>query len=332
MPIGLLTLLLILSACGSESRQFKIDARFTQINQGEFYLYSPDEIIEGIDTVRLQGGRFVYSLNTNRPGILVIIFPNYSEQPVFVEPGKDVKIKGDVTHLREMQVNGTTDNKLMNRLRQQLATASPPEQVAFARQFIEDYPQSIVGTYLVGRYFLQGDSANYQEAHRLIALMHEHQPDNGYLVRLAKQTIHIAATTIGQPLPQLTLPTLDGDSVSTEALAGKPLAIICPLASWNQESIVRLRKLNTQARRQKADVAVVGLSLDGSKSDCRKIVDRDTLDAVTIVCDEKLFDSPAVQQLAVYSVYDNIVVHDGRIEARALSTDKLLHRMTSLSH
>jgi hypothetical protein len=58
---------------------------------------------------------------------LMIVFPNFTEQPVFAAPGKSVDIKGDASHLKEMKVKGTKPNELMNQLREQIANASPNE-------------------------------------------------------------------------------------------------------------------------------------------------------------------------------------------------------------
>lgn len=313
-----------MTACSSESQRFKIDARFSQIDQGQFYIYSPDELIEGIDTVQLMRGRFTYSLNTKRPGILVVVFPNYSEQPIFVEPGKEVKVKGDVTHLKEMRVTGTDDNKLMNRLREVIATSSPLEMVAAARRFIEDHPQSIVGTYLVGRYFLQGDSVNYTEAKRLIDLMHDSQPDNGYLVRLDKQVSGLAASSVGQPLPAFAATTIDDKRIDSADLRTAKTVIVSPWVTWNFESVGQQRKLNREARKHRESLRVVSLCLDGSTSTCRLYADRDTLDAVLVVCSGEQLGDSLCRQLGIYGLDDNIVAKDGTITARRLPAEKLI--------
>lgn len=312
-------------SCGSDSRHFKIDARFSQIDQGEFYLYSPDETLQGFDTVQLQGGRFVYSLDCERPGVLVIVFPNYSEQPIFVEPGKQVKIKGDVTHLKEMKVTGTQDNKLMNGLRELMARNTPTEMVAHARQFIEDHPASAVSTWLLQRYFLQGDSIQFTEASRLLTLMHESQPENYFLLRLEKQISQLAATDIGQPLPAFETTDVNGRSVSNKDLDS--LAIIHPWASWQASSTAVLRDLNQWAKQHPKRCSVLALSLDGNKEACRKIVERDSLDHVIIVCDGKMLESPLVQDLGIYSFSDNIICKNGRIAERSLTRESLTKRI-----
>ena len=118
---------LLLTACGVDSEKFRIEGRLRNINQGEFWVYSPDGGIDGMDTMQVRNGRFSYETTLRIPATFVIVFPNYSEQPVFAEPGEKVEIKGDATHLKEMLIKGTDDNDDMTKLRMELNRLMPPE-------------------------------------------------------------------------------------------------------------------------------------------------------------------------------------------------------------
>ena len=61
----LIVLTLVLAACGTDKHHFEIDGRLTNLNQGEFYVYSPDGLITGLDTIKVEGGRFSYELPSN---------------------------------------------------------------------------------------------------------------------------------------------------------------------------------------------------------------------------------------------------------------------------
>ena len=78
--IYLLTLTLVLVACGTRSGYFKIEGHLLNLNQGEFYVYSTDGLINGIDTIKVEGGHFSYETPCQRQGILMLVFPNFSEQ------------------------------------------------------------------------------------------------------------------------------------------------------------------------------------------------------------------------------------------------------------
>ena len=100
---------LTLTACGVSSNRFQLEGRFLHMDQGEFYVYSPDGGIEGVDTIKVIDGRFTYEAPCKDKFTLMIVFPNFSEQPVFAEPGKSVDIKADASHLKELTVKGSKD-------------------------------------------------------------------------------------------------------------------------------------------------------------------------------------------------------------------------------
>lgn len=58
----------------------------------------------------------------------MIVFPNFSEQPIFAESGKSVDIKADASHLKEMEVKGTKTNELMTKFRQSILNDTPPQE------------------------------------------------------------------------------------------------------------------------------------------------------------------------------------------------------------
>ena len=120
---------LLLVSCGTRSGYFKMEGRFLHMNQGELYVYSPDGGVDGLDTIKIEAGRFAYEKPCSKPSTLIVIFPNYSTQPIFAESGEAVEVKADASHLKEMEVEGTEENELMTKFRKQIANASPPQEV-----------------------------------------------------------------------------------------------------------------------------------------------------------------------------------------------------------
>ena len=157
--IYIFTLTLVLVACGSRSGYFSLEGRLLNLNQGEFYVYSPDGVFDGVDTIKVEGGRFAFETPCKESGTIMIVFPNFSEQPVFAEPGKSVSIKGDASHLKEIEIDGTAENKLMNGFRQQISKASPPEVLKYAEQFVRHNPRSAVSVYILRKYFINTNLA-----------------------------------------------------------------------------------------------------------------------------------------------------------------------------
>ena len=71
----ILSLTLVLVSCGTRSDRFKIEGRFLNLNQGEVYVYSPDMVITGVDTIKINGGRFSHELPCPKEGTLILVFP-----------------------------------------------------------------------------------------------------------------------------------------------------------------------------------------------------------------------------------------------------------------
>ena len=257
---------LVCTSCGTDSRHFRIDGRLLHLNQGEFYVYSPDGTINGLDTIKVQAGRFSYEVACDRPMTLMIVFPNFTEQPVFAQPGKSVDLKGDASHLKEMTVKGTEDNELMNKFREMIHNAAPPEMKKCAQLFVEDHPESRVGAYLVDRYFIHDANPDTKTAVRLVDLMIEKQPDNGYLKRQKRQLTASFVATKGADIPNVLGTTVDGKTIGRVQLTKAPVTVVCALATWKYESMSQFRRLAAYAASQQGRVAVVGVSIDASPS------------------------------------------------------------------
>ena len=257
---------LVCTSCGTDSRHFRIDGRLLHLNQVEFYVYSPDGTINGLDTIKVQAGRFSYEVACDRPMTLMIVFPNFTEQPVFAQPGKSVDLKGDASHLKEMTVKGTEDNELMNKFREMIHNAAPPEMKKCAQLFVEDHPESRVGAYLVDRYFIHDANPDTKTAVRLVDLMIEKQPDNGYLKRQKRQLTASFVATKGADIPNVLGTTVDGKTIGRVQLTKAPVTVVCALATWKYESMSQFRRLAAYAASQQGRVAVVGVSIDASPS------------------------------------------------------------------
>ncbi len=152
MRYTLILLTLVLVACGPDGKHIAIDGRLLNLNQGEFLVYSPDGATTGVDTIDVAGGRFNFSTECEREGTVVILMAGGQEIPVFVKPGNGYTIKGDAQNLKELEVKGGDNNKLMNTFRKAIAQKTKGEiPVAEIKRLVEENPASPVAMYLVGR-------------------------------------------------------------------------------------------------------------------------------------------------------------------------------------
>lgn len=317
---------LLLTSCGGvDGRHFKLEGRFLHLNQGEFYVYDEAGDIDGFDTIKVEGGRFAYEMPCSQPSVIVMVFPNFSRQPIFTQPGKTVSIEGDASHLKELQVKGTDENELMTKFRHQIANASPPEIRKYVGQFVDDHPESAVGPYLVKEYFVTASNPDYQKAYRFVRMMLPKQPRNGQLARLERALKVLTRGGVGVQLPSFTAYDINGRRVSSADYT-HGLAVISTFASWNYESMNLLRSVKQAQRKAGGRLKVVSLSVDASRFECRNMLRNDTI-TWPVVCDGTMFDNTVVRKLGLLSLSDNLLVKDGRIIARNLSTNDLIQQI-----
>ncbi|MBO4850141.1 MAG: DUF4369 domain-containing protein [Prevotella sp.] len=325
-----LVTLTLLAACGVDSGHFKISGRFLNMNQGEFYVYSPEGGVDGIDTIHVVGGRFTYERPCDRAVTLMLVFPNFSQQPIFAQPGKSVDIKTDATNMKEMEVSGTKANELMTKFRLQTAHVAPPDVVKKAEQFINDNLSSPVSLYLLRTFFIQTDKPDYEKAEKLAAKMLKEQPKNGALIIVRKQLQQLRNGVAGAPAPRFSGPGLKGGEVSDADLGGD-LAVLSTWSSWNYVSQDIQRQLKRKLRTSNGRLRLVSICIDADKKACERIVERDTL-SWPCIFDGKLFDSPAMQQTGLTDVPDNILYRNRKVVARGLNAKQLTEKIDELLH
>ena len=321
----LLTLLL-LTSCGPSGNQFRLAGRLRNINQGQFLVYSPDGAFAGIDTIKVQNGRFAYEKEVRKDITLMLVFPNFSEQAVFASPGEEVEIKGDATHLKEMTITGTDENDELTKLRIRLNKLTPPEITAAVAEYIQEEPSSMISIYLLDKYFVNAKTPDYAEAQRLATLMLKANPDNGRLRKLKKQLDGLKNSRLQAMLPVVSSTDINGKSISTSQVKGK-IGVISTWATWNFPSTDIQRKLRKLQKQYPKELSLISICIDGDKRECKKRVDRDSL-LWTIVCDEQMFQTPIVQQLGLFVVPSMVVTNkQGKIVARDIEPNKVVEEL-----
>lgn len=321
---------LLLVSCSTRSGWFRMEGHFLHMNQGQLLVYSTDGMINGIDTIKVSGGRFSYEIPCTKPTTLMLVFPNSSEQPIFAESGESVDISADVSHLKMMEVKGTKQNEMMTDFRQQTAQMAPPDVQHHAELFIGDHPESPVSEYLLKRYFIISAKPDHAKANALIDKMIDKQKENGNLLRLKNDINNIKNTGTGMALPDMSFEGINGLTVSSGDLKGH-VTVIMTCATWAYESMNQLRQLNKKRKEMGNALRLVSICLDSSKEQVRRNTQRDSI-PWPLVCDEMMFESPLVPKLGLYYVPGNILLNkQGYVVDRNLDTQSLLSKIDELA-
>ena len=317
----LLSLLLV--SCGTRSGYFKMEGRFLHMNQGELYVYSPDGGISGLDTIKVETGRFSYERPCSKSATLIIVFPNYSTQPIFAESGEAVEVKADASHLKEMEVEGTEANELMTKFRKQIASVAPPQEFKYAIQFIKDHPESPVSAYLLNRYLIQTESPDYKLVAQLLPLLMKEQPENTALSRLNRQIKDLGNVMVGSKLPRFSAKDVNGKAVNDAMYSNKNVAIINVWATWSYESLDIQRALNDAVKAGK--IAALGICVDANPKEVRQSLVRDDIQFPN-VCDGKMLSSPLLKTFGLTMIPDNIVIRNGKVTERNITANTIRQR------
>ena len=311
----------LLFSCSSDRKTFLLEGTFKGFNQGDLYIYGMNGT-HRLDTISVVKGRIHYEVTLEDTVTLSLVFPNFSEIPIFAEPRAEVEIEGDASHLKETRVSGTETNEEMTKFRLQVGGMTPPEATKAAEAFIREHPASPVALYLLNKYFTQIPSPDYKKCLALVAEVQKAQPDEPSLKGLTEKMKGLENLKEGAKIPKFTATDINGKTISSADL-NAPVNIIFTWAKWNYESVSMQRQLTYFQQRYKDNLKIVGICLDVNKKECQTTVEKDSVKWSTI-CDGKMWESPLLKQLGLSYVPDNIMTDSkGKIIAHTLHLNEL---------
>ena len=317
-----------LISCGSDRKTFLLEGTFKGFNQGELYIYGMNGT-HPLDTISVVKGRFHYEVSLESAVTFSLVFPNFSELPVFGEPRSEVEIEGDVSHLKEIRVTGTDMNKQMTDFRLKTSGMTPPELIRAAETFIIENSASPVALYLLNRYFIQVINPDRKKAVALISELEKAQPDEPTLKGLKEKIESLDALKEGAKIPVFTAKDIDGKTVRSTDL-NAAANIIFVWAKWNYESVNMQRQLTFLQMQNKDKVKVLGICLDPDAKMCRETAEKDSVKWST-VCDGKMWETPLLRQLGLWYIPDNIILDSqGKIIAHTLNVSELQNKAREL--
>ena len=319
------SLLFLLLSCTGHPGEVRLKGEFEHLEQGVFLIYSTDEELDRLDTLRLQDGRFSYTLPALQTATLHILYPNLSELVVFANPGTDLLIKGDALNLSEVEVSGSEDNECYTLFRKEIIGKSAKEQKSIAHDYILQNPTLAMSRYLLTTYFICDETSSAGEVTELYDSLCRACPDDLALSKLSTHVRSLGKLRVGNPLPDfsLKLPPNHGGNGAEERTVKKAdyqgkLLLIAFWASWkggSQSALYRARRLRRELKSKGKSIELLSYSLDADERELYRVERRDTVDYESF-CDFRAFASPLVQQWGIRQLpYIILVTPDGRIAA-----------------
>ena len=313
--------LTLFASCGLSGSSFRIKGRFRDMQTGELYIYNLSAPHAKVDTLTIQDGKFLYRGEAEEETPYILVFPNGMEQVIFVGPAVDLEYEATANDLKNYVVNGSDENKLMNKFRQDTYTQNPSETKVTARRYIKDNPASVVAIYLLDRYFVQDEEVSQAELVQLLKELKAKHPHNHYLLDLSSKLANAEKTGLGKKLPNITLTKKDRATTKLWAKE-KEYTLLLFWSTWMTSSNDLLWKLRSLANKygEEGKLRLVAVSLDIERYRWEEAIRQDSTSMIEHYCDGLSFESKSVKTLGAEAL-PSYILTDKSHQVLARGTD-----------
>ena len=306
LVFSLFALCALLTSCGVEENRTRFEGKISNITNAEFYLYSEEGAFEGIDTIRITDGKFVYERKALEPMLATLLYPNYTQTHVILEPGKVIKMKGDASKLGEASITGSEQNELLTEFRLAHLNTNRKQAELAAAEFVRSHAQTLAAVSVFRRYFADNKHVNAATALQLLDVLCQAQPKSRVVAYIDDFFRPIFKNSVGSRLPGFKVTTLDGKTVTNADYKGKNLIIAC-VGFWQNDSYHFLRELKRTVKQAGKNWDCLLVSMDFDLKLLRNRLESDSLD-YHVVCEQQAFETPIVRQLGLHYVPSCMVV------------------------
>jgi len=297
-------ILFLLVSCGPDGNSFRIRGSFRDMQAGELYIYNLNSDLARLDTINIQEGKFRYRGETDAVTPYILLFPNGVEQVIFAGPGEDLEYEATANDLKNYVVNGSDENLLMNKFRQETYTMNPSLMTNTARTYIKDNPASPVAIYLFNNYFVQNEEVSSAELGELLKVLRSKHPHHHQLLDIESKLKAAATRQIGKTLPDVTLTNKEKKNVKLWQ-SSKDYTLIAFWATWMSNGTDFLWKIKNSLNdyRDNGRLRLVAISLDMERYRWEDIIRPDTTATHILHCCDGLgFESKAIKTLGITTV------------------------------
>jgi thiol-disulfide isomerase/thioredoxin len=357
---------LVFTGCSSENSQtasdnFIIEGNLANLPWQKVYLTVYTDLgTENIDSAEVMEGNFSFAGKLDFPEMLTITSPESKDRISFFGENSKITIAGDFNAPDEIKITGSAiedeynafndktkpfDDQLEAVVTEYRAIAESGDEAKLdsiekaydavdseKTKFVDDYiannPASVISQYLVLKFKIF--NIDFDE---LTAINNAFDPSiqNSKYGQIIQQRIDVLAkTAVGQPAPEITQTTPDGEELSLSSLKGQ-YVLIDFWASWcgpcraENPNVVKL-----YAEYNPKGFEIFGVSLDKAKDRWVEAIEADGLQWKQ-VSDLAGWKNAAAREYGVNSIPHTVLVDpDGIIIARGLRGDDLRAELEKL--
>lgn len=329
--LRLLCALMLLAACSGNGEKMKISAKYDNLREADLLLFCENGTFRGVDTLKLQKGKFSFSVPIAETQIYTIIYPNQFRTSFVAEPGSSLKIRGNANRLEEVDVSGTKMNERLSEFRHTLVGRPDADRLLAAEQYIRDHAKTPDAMVVFTDFFVYNSKADAHTARSLLDAMRRAGQPSHLLLHAERALLPGINLSVGDTIPAFTTTDIDGKNLSWADYKGHP-TVVAVWANWEKQSrdVLRVIRSNPAVRNQK--VKVLNISLDPSEQSCRNSIRQDSVRG-RVVREPDVFDSPMARTLGLRYVPSVLLVDaNGKLVARDVLQKEINDKINALVH
>lgn len=303
----LLVLFTLFTGCKKNKDTFTLKGEIDGLLNDTLYLYAPTQ--ESIDTIIARKNKFSYQATIDTSATFTLLVNGSEKYPVFADKGLTVRISGNLSSGRPLLIEGGETNDQLTRLRNELheLTGQPEKIEEKIDSFIRSYPLSAANIYLLDKYLLQTEPADYAKIDSLIKIMGGDLQDDPFVARLKDYLKKRDNFPTNKYAPQFSNKDQNGRPIASSDFKDQYLLIYF-WASWCEDCRQTNQVLKELARTYKKEkFSILGVSLDTDKKTWLDAIKKDTLNWKHIN-DLKGWDNFLVSQYGIERLPGNALV------------------------
>lgn len=327
-----LLIIFILTACGEgQGDHVRISGTIKGMGTDTIYIYGEDQMFDKVDTLFISKDKFKRDIAVDTTAQAWMLFRNGSRLPLFLNKRSVIKIKGDTTNLLKLQIEDEGENHLLTMFRN---AHDSTLTVAAVDSFVNQYPQSTVGLYLINTLLKQPEIEDRKGASKLLEKIDESLNHHPQYLRILDMSQTEAKADTGLAVSYFRLKSLDGKWIS-RANYNRKWLLIHFWASWNEQSKQQNRTIykplyQIKEKDKIQDFDMLGISLDVDQKEWRKAVEKDTL-AWEQVNDARGWLTEPINIFNIRHIPANVLVTpDGKIKAYNLTKEDVENKLKEL--
>ncbi len=362
--LGYLIFIMLLGACSSGSKDsFIINGTVTNLDSGMVYLQNyADGSMQTIDSSAITNGNFELTGSVDLPELYYIQINDLRRRIPFFAENNTITMKLNSDSLENAVISGSKsqavfdeyqkgsssfNEKMQPFVDQYYAARAIKDQTKmdkaeasidsintlqtdYAKNFVINHPNSVVAPYILYRELSY--TMNAGELDSITSLFDTTLNNSVYTKDLKKHIAVLKSVEVGQPAPDFTMATPDGDSLSLSSLQGDYKYLLIDFwASWCGPC--RAENPNVVAiynDYHKKGFDILGVSFDKNRESWLKAIENDNL-TWHHVSDLAYWDNAAGKLYGIRSIPSNVLLDsNGIIIAKNLRGQALRDKISSL--